>query len=83
MPRSISFASRTFTGLTASPNDGGADWIASHWPSPADMAGSRSTAACVTPGAISLSNSSHFPPMPYSNVVKPVALPPGRAKLST
>ena len=35
-------------GGTASPNDGAADWIAPHWPSPADMAGSRSTAACVT-----------------------------------
>jgi hypothetical protein len=47
------------------------------------MAGSRITAACVKPGPISLSNSSHFPPMPYSNEVKPVALPPGRARLST
>ena len=41
------------------------------------------TAARVTPGAISLSSSSHFPLMPYSNRVKPVALPPGRARLST
>ena len=31
----------------------------------------------VTPGAISLSNSSHFALMPYSNRGKPVALPPG------
>jgi hypothetical protein len=30
-------------------------------------------------GAISLSNSSHFPLMAYSNAVKPVALPPGAA----
>jgi hypothetical protein len=30
-----------------------------------------------------LSNSSHFPPMLYSNVIKPVMLPPGRARLST
>ena len=44
---------------------------------------SRRTAARVTPGAICLSSSSHFPLMLYSNEVKPVALPPGRAKLST
>ena len=47
------------------------------------MSGSRRTAALVTPGAISLSSSNHFPPMPYSNSIKPVALPPGRARLST
>src|SRR6266446_1121160 len=40
------------------------------------------TAARVTRGAISLSSSSHFTLMPYSNTVKPVALPPGRARLS-
>jgi hypothetical protein len=34
-------------------------------------------------GAISLSSSSHFPPMLYSAVMKPVTLPPGRARLST
>jgi len=41
------------------------------------------TAARVTRGAISLSNSSHFALIPYSNVVKPVTLPPGRARLAT
>ena len=41
------------------------------------------TAARVRPGVISLSNSSHFPLVPYSNRVKPVTLPPGRAKLAT
>ena len=34
-------------------------------------------------GAISLSNSSHFPLKPYSNCMKPVALPPGCDRLST
>jgi transposase len=34
-------------------------------------------------GAISCSSSSHLPAMRYSNWVKPVALPPGRAKLAT
>jgi hypothetical protein len=56
-------------------------WIAANWPMPAAMAESRSTATRVTPGAISLSNSSHFAPMAYSNTVNPVVLPPGRARL--
>ena len=47
------------------------------------MPGSRTTATRVTRGAISLSNSSHFALMPYSNAVKPVTLPPGRARLAT
>ena len=37
----------------------------------------------VTPGAICLSSSSHFALRPYSKFVNPVALPPGRARLST
>ena len=41
---------------------------------PDAMVGSRSTATRVTPGAISLSNSSHFALMPYSNWVKPVSV---------
>src|SRR2546425_545908 len=47
------------------------------------MAGSRRTAARVTRGAISLRSSSPFAPRPYSRFVNPVALPPGRARLST
>jgi hypothetical protein len=47
------------------------------------MVGFRSTATRVTRDAISLSNSSHFALMPYSNWVNPVILPPGRAMLST
>src|SRR5262249_5561557 len=48
------------------------------------MVGSRSTATRVTWGATSLSSSSHFPLVPNSShTVKPVALPPGRDKLST
>jgi hypothetical protein len=65
------------------PNDGATAWIAATWPWPPAMAGSRRTATRATPGAISLSSSSHFPLMPYSNWTNPVALPPGRAKLST
>jgi hypothetical protein len=47
------------------------------------MVGSRSTAARVTAGDSCFSSSSHFPLMPYSKTVNPVALPPGRGRLST
>ncbi len=60
---------RTLTGLTSTLNDGAAVWIAPHWPIPAAMAGSRITATRVTPGAICLSTSSHFPLVAYSNQV--------------
>src|SRR6516165_8266411 len=81
--RSISLASRTSTGRNSTPNDGAAVWIAPHWPIPEAMVASRMTAARVTCGAISLSSSNHFAPMPYSYSIKPVTLPPGRARLST
>ena len=48
---------------------------------PAVIAGSRRTAARVTSGAISLSSSSHFPLRLYSNIIKPVTLPPGRDRV--
>jgi hypothetical protein len=76
---SISLASRKPIGVNSTPIDGAMNWMAPNWPLPAAMAGSRRIAARVTPGAISLSSSSHFPLMPYSNRIKPVALPPGRA----
>src|SRR5215471_5251522 len=81
--RSISPASRTLTGVNSTPNDGATDWMAPNCPVPAAMAGSRRTATRVTLGAISLRSSSHFAPMLNSNKTKPVALPPGRARLST
>ena len=81
--RSISPASRTLIGLTSILSDGAMAWIAPNWPMPAVVAASRSTATRVTPGAISLSSSSYFALMLYSNSMNPVALPPGRAKLST
>ena len=83
MARSISAASRTEIGLTSTPTDCTTDWIMANWPIPAGRAGSQRTAARVTPGTISLSSSSHFPLKLYSNVIKPVALPPGRDRLST
>src|SRR5262245_48962945 len=52
-------------------------------PIPEGMVGSRRTAARATLGATCLSRSSHFPLRPYSNIVNPVALPPGRARLAT
>ena len=39
--------------------------------------------AVARPGTICLSSSSHFPLIAYSNAMKPVTLPPGRAKLLT
>src|SRR5262249_43465237 len=65
MARSISAASRTEIGLTSTPTDRTTDWIMANWPIPAGRVGSQRTAARVTPGAISLSSSSHFPLKPY------------------
>ena len=82
-PRSISPGSRKLTGFTSIPNDGATDWMAPNWPIPAAVVGSRRTATRFSAGAISLRSSNHFALMPYSNKTKPVALPPGRARLST
>src|SRR5262249_38284177 len=73
-------ASRRLIETTSTPNDGAAVWIAPHWPIPAAMVVSRRTAARLTPGAICLSSSSHFAPTLYSHDIKPVVLPPGRAR---
>src|SRR5262249_58946882 len=51
-------------------------------PTPATMAASRMTATRVTSGAICLSGSNHFALKLYSKSMRPVALPPGHAKLS-
>jgi hypothetical protein len=45
--------------------------------------GALAAYARITRGAISLSSSTHFPPMVVSKFVKPVVLPPGRARLAT
>ena len=57
--------------------------MAANCPIPAVMAGSRRMPARVTRGKICFSSSSHLPLMPYSNDVKPVALPPGRDRVAT
>src|SRR6516225_2139456 len=80
-PRSISPASRASIELISTPRNGPTAWIAPNCPLPDGMLGSRRTAARVTLGEICLSNSSHFPLMPYSMLENPVALPPGRARL--
>src|SRR5271166_1771339 len=83
MPLSISLASFTPTGVNSTLNDGAAVWIAANPPDPAGTEGSRTTATRVTLGAISLSNSSNLALKLNSNAVKPVTLPPGRARLAT
>ena len=57
-------------------------WMTANWPMPGPRAASLRTATRDKSGAISLSNSSHFPARLYSNCVKPVTLPPGCAMLS-
>src|SRR5215475_7182357 len=79
--RSISTASRTSIGLTSTLRGSATAWITPNWAIAAEFVGSRRTATRVTSGAISLSSSSHFPPMLYSEIMKPVVLPPGRARL--
>jgi hypothetical protein len=56
--------------------------MAPNWPIPWGVRGLRRSAARSTCGAICLSSSNHFAPMPYSQMTNPVALPPC-AKLAT
>src|SRR5262249_33233063 len=79
----ISAASLMLIGVTSTRTDDAADWITANWPMPAVRLGAQSTAARVTNGATSFSNSSHFAHKLYSNIIKPVALPPGRDRLLT
>src|SRR5262245_24720685 len=83
MACSIALESRVSIGRSSTPTYGATAWIAPNWPIPAGTSGSRTTATRVTVGAICLRNSSHLPPMLYSNEEKPVALPLGRPKLAT
>src|SRR5262245_3765159 len=80
---SSSPGSLTLTGTMSTPSAGPTEATAANCPAPDRIAGSRTTAARVTPVATCLSSSSHFPLVPYSNARKPVMLPPGRAMLST
>src|SRR5215471_6510603 len=67
----------------SSPSGDAAAWMTPNIAAPVGVVVSRKTATRVTLGEICLSNSSHFPPMLYSLGMKPVTLPPGRARLST
>src|SRR5215831_18188738 len=80
---SISGAFRPPIELNSIPSEGAADWSTANCAIPAGRLESRRTATRVTPGATSRISSSHFPLMPYSIDVKPVALPPGCARLWT
>src|SRR5262245_9481871 len=82
-PRSISSASRTPTGVSSTPSECAPDCTAANWPVPDTMVALRKTATRAMPGAICLSNSIHLPLKLYSKLMKPVALPPGRARLCT
>src|SRR5262249_14417525 len=79
----MSPASRTPSGLTSTRSDDAAPWIAPNSPLVKGKVGSRSTATRVTPGAISLSSSSHFAPIPYPKRETQVGFPPGGARLET
>ena len=83
MSRSISVASRTLTGLDLHADRRRYGLDDGKLADPRRDGGVPSTAARVTPGAISLSSSSHFPLKLYSNCAKPVALPPGCDRLLT
>jgi hypothetical protein len=80
--RSISAGYRTSIGRRSTPTDGATDWTAANCPMPTAWVGSRRTATRVTPGATSLSSSSRLPAKMYSDVRKPVALPPGCADIA-
>jgi hypothetical protein len=49
MSRSISLSPRTLIGMISTPNEEAVDWIAANWPIIDGSAGSRMTAARVTP----------------------------------
>src|SRR6516165_10554042 len=70
-------------GLTLTLSAGATVAMAANWLVPEPCEASRRIATRVTLGAVSLSNSSHLAAMLYSVLMKPVTLPPGRAKPST
>jgi hypothetical protein len=82
MARSISVASPTGDRVNVTESEGAAASIdCQYWPE--WVFGLKMAAVRATWGATSLRSSSHFPPIEGSKLVKPVALPPGRARLST
>jgi hypothetical protein len=69
-------------GVNSTSDEDATDWIAANWAIPEAFKVSRMTATRVTRGAICLSRPSHFPLRLNSKRLKPVAFPPGRARLA-
>src|SRR5262245_39927369 len=70
-------------GITSTPSDGAMAWTAAKLLIAKLCVASRRTATRIRLGAICLSNSNHFALRLNSNDMKPVTLPPGRARWST
>ena len=83
MARSISPASRTLTGVTSTPSDGAAAWIAPNWPVPAAYGGIPKDRHARHVGRDLLEQFQPFAADAVFEAEKPVVLPPGRARLST
>ena len=83
MARSISAASRTLIGLNSTPSDGATAWMAANWPIPERYGGIPKDCRSRHARRDLLEQLQPFPAQAYSNCIKPVALPPGRARLST
>ena len=81
--RSISPASRTLIGLTSTPSDGATAWIAPHWPMPAAIGGITKHRRARHARRDLLEQLQPFTAEAVLELVKPVVLPPGRARLST
>ncbi len=78
---SISESSCTGIGFAVIPKAGAAASIALLNLGAIVVSGLKMVPTRVIPGAISLSNSSHFPTSGASNEPNPVIVPPGRARL--
>ena len=83
MARSISRASRTLIGLTSTPSDGATAWIARELADPGGYGGIPKDRRPRHARRDLLEQLQPFAAKLYSNCMKPVALPPGRARLST
>src|SRR5262245_62082678 len=81
---SIVDLSPTGAATICTPNDAAAVCIGpkKYAPRPGDEFGLNKAVAFVTLGAISFSSSTHLPAIEASRLLKPVTLPPGRARLA-
>ena len=81
--RSISPASRMSTGLTSTPNGGATDWIAAQLADPGGDGGIPQDRRARHARRDLFEQLQPFPADAVFEMMKPVALPPGRARLST